>query len=664
MLRNATMLSAVLSILASALIHAQSPVPFVNLPLVPDTIAPGGAQFTLTVNGTGFVSNSIVSWNGIALATQYVTSSQLTATVPPADIVKAGTASVTVVNPATASASNVVLFTVTPNRGDNATFNAAPPAITGGNSISVAVGDFNGDRKQDLAIANQYTDFISVLVGDGAGNFTPISSAAGGIDPISLALGDFNGDGKLDMAFADQFEANISVLLGDGAGNFTLTSSPGTGANPRSVAAGDFNGDGKLDLAVASEGNSSVSVLLGDGTGNFTQASSIATAGSPLGLAVGDFNRDGKLDVAAVNFFGGVSVLVGDGAGNLTLASSPAAGTNPVAVAAGDFNGDGKLDLAVINLYGPASVLLGDGAGGFTLVSSPTLGYYPQDVALGDFNGDGILDWAVPIYYDNTVDILLGDGNGNFTLAAVVPTGGENPQAVAVGDFNADGLLDIVLANWSSGNASVLLGRFPVGVSPTSLTFGAQLIGTSSTAQTVILTNSSTAAVDISSITGSVNFTQTSDCGSSLAAGTSCTITVKFQPRGTGTLAGTITIRDNAANSPQTVSLTGVGTAVSLTPSSLSFGKQTVGTTSKAQSVTLSNSGTKALHIQGIHIVGSNSVNFAQTNNCGTSVAAGGTCGINVTFTPKSKGLKTATISVGDDGGASPQTAALSGTGK
>jgi hypothetical protein len=180
----------------------------------------------------------------------------------------------------------------------------------------------------------------------------------------------------------------------------------------------------------------------------------------------------------------------------------------------------------------------------------------------------------------------------------------------------------------------------------------------------VTLTNNGGATLSITSITGSANFSQTNNCGSSLAAGASCTINVAFQPQGTGVLTGSITITDSVATSPQKISLTGTGTAVTLLPASLSFGKQSVGTSSAPQTVTLTNHGSKALGVQGIHIAGPDPTDFAETNNCGTSVPAGGSCTISVTFTPNKKGTKTATLDTRDNGGASPQTVALSGTGK
>ena len=445
------------------------------------------------------------------------------------------------------------------------------------------------------------------------------------------------------------------------------------GSYADSLALGDFNGDGKLDLAVVSCGSDpscnsagTASILLGDGTGHFTLASSPAVGIYPQGVAVGDFNGDGKLDLAVANYTSNtVSILLGDGTGNFTLVSSPAVGNAPESVTVGDVNGDGKLDLAVSNgRDDTVSILLGDGTGNFTLTSSPPVGYNPQSIAEGDFNGDGNLDLAVANLFGDSVSIFLGDGTGNFTLASSLATGGA-PEEVAVGDFNGDGRLDLATANIYDA-VSILLGA-PTGpavaLSPSSLTFGVQLIGTKGDKQRVTLTNIGSATLDISKIAGGGNFSQTNNCPSSVSPSGKCTINVTFAPHERGKHAGAVTITDNAANSPQTVPLTGVGTAVSLVPSGLNFGDQQVGTTSQPQVVTLTNYGTQALSIHHIHITGKSWGAFAQSNTCGTSVPAGGNCSISVTFTPKYKGSKTATLDVGDNGGGSPQTVALSGTG-
>jgi hypothetical protein len=191
--------------------------------------------------------------------------------------------------------------------------------------------------------------------------------------------------------------------------------------------------------------------------------------------------------------------------------------------------------------------------------------------------------------------------------------------------------------------------------SPSSLTFATQLVGTSSSAQSATLTNYGTTALSITSIAASGDFSQTNTCGSSLAAEASCTISVTFKPTQRATRTGTLSITDNAAGSPQTVSLTGTGTVVEFNPASLSFG--TVG---KTLTTTLSNTGSTALSISSITITGS--TDFSQTNTCGASVAAGGSCTITTTFRPLGIGGFAGDVSVIDSGGGSPQQVPLSGS--
>lgn len=202
-------------------------------------------------------------------------------------------------------------------------------------------------------------------------------------------------------------------------------------------------------------------------------------------------------------------------------------------------------------------------------------------------------------------------------------------------------------------------------LSPTSLTFASQTTGTTSTAQAVKLTNSGQAALTLSSIAASGDFAETNNCGTSVAAGANCTISVTFTPSVVGTRTGALMISDNASGSPQTASLSGTGAgvtapAVVLSPTSLTFASLTDGTTSAAQAVTLTNSGTAALSITSVTASG----DFAETNTCGSSVAAGANCTISVTFTPTAAGTPTGTLTITDNAGSSPQTVTLSGGGQ
>ena len=208
-----------------------------------------------------------------------------------------------------------------------------------------------------------------------------------------------------------------------------------------------------------------------------------------------------------------------------------------------------------------------------------------------------------------------------------------------------------------------------VSVSPSSLAFGSQSVGTASTAQTVTLTNSGNGALTVTSIglsgVNAGDFAQANNCGSSVAAGASCAISVTFTPIASGSRAASLSIANSA--SPQTVSLGGTGASsadgVNLSPSSLAFSNQPVEMTSTAQTVTLTNNSTTALSISNLAVTGANSSDFVQNNNCGSSVAVGANCTIVVLFTPSAIGARTAALSVSDNATGSPQTVSMSGTG-
>lgn len=208
-------------------------------------------------------------------------------------------------------------------------------------------------------------------------------------------------------------------------------------------------------------------------------------------------------------------------------------------------------------------------------------------------------------------------------------------------------------------------------LSPTSLSFTGT-VGSTSASQMLTLSNTGTAALTITTIavsgSSASNFSETNTCGASLAASATCTIAVTFTPTSATSVSGAITVTDNASGSPQSATLTGTGTApptpqATLTPSSLSFSDTTVGSTSATQTLTLSNPGNAALPISGITVTGANPADFAETNTCAASLAAGASCTIDVTFTPTSAASFSAAVSVADNVAGSPQSATLSGTG-
>jgi hypothetical protein len=345
------------------------------------------------------------------------------------------------------------------------------PAGTGPGPISAALADFNTDGKPDLAVADFYSDQVTILLGDGSGGFAPAAGSpwGAGVGPSALATGDFNRDGRADLAVTGYGSNDVTILLGNGTAGFAPSAgSPvGVGTGPFSVAVADLNLDGKADLAVGNNAGNDVTILLGDGAGGFAApvGSPVGAGSGPISIAVADFNNDGKPDLAVGNNASyDVTILLGNGTGSFTIpAGSPVgAGAGPFAVAAADFNHDGKPDLVVANNESnDLTILAGDGAGGFVpAAGSPAAaGAGPFAVVVADFNLDGRPDLAVTNGGGDSLTVLLGDGSGGFVQPPGSPFGtGSSPYPVVAGDFNLDGKPDLAAANFGADTLTVFLG--------------------------------------------------------------------------------------------------------------------------------------------------------------------------------------------------------------
>ena len=332
---------------------------------------------------------------------------------------------------------------------------------TGAAPFAVAVGDLNGDAKPDLVTANEYSNTVSVLLGNGDGTFGAKTDFGTGDQPYSVAIGDVNGDTKADLAVANYFSNTVSVLLGNGDGTFGAKTDYGTGAGPICVAFADVNGDWYADLALTCRNANAVSVLLGNGDGTFGPKTDYPAGDLPVFLAVGDVNGDAKLDLAVANFTspGTVSVLLGNGNGTFGAKTDYATGDLPCSVAIGDVNGDTKRDLAVsIRSSNTVSVLLNNGGGTFGPKTDYGTGDLPCSVGIGDVNGDWVPDLAVANALDNTVSVRLGvrDNTGSFGPRTDFATG-DYPRSMAFADVNGDTKTDLVVANAFANTVSVLL---------------------------------------------------------------------------------------------------------------------------------------------------------------------------------------------------------------
>ncbi len=346
---------------------------------------------------------------------------------------------------------------------------------SGDGPVSVAAGDFNGDQHPDLAVANEFSNDLSVLLGSAAGTFGAARTfpTGGSTFPFSVAAADFNADQRPDVAVASIITGKVWVLLGNADGTFGAPTGYNIGDSPfdtpYSVAVGEFNGDNDPDLAVANQGANSVSVLLGDVDGTFRAPAIYATDPGPSSVTVADFNGDQRPDLALANqFWGTVSVLLGNANGTFGAAMSFDVGQDPTSVVAADFDGDNDPDLAVTD-YSLGSVLVLRGGAGGTFnapgpVSSIT-GSGPIASAVGDFNGDQDPDLVIANQLAGNVSVLVGGANASFSGPFNFTTG-SGPSSIAVRDFNDDAKPDLAVANVNDDNVAVLLNNTSVNQAP------------------------------------------------------------------------------------------------------------------------------------------------------------------------------------------------------
>jgi hypothetical protein len=447
-------------------------------------------------------------------------------------------------------------------------------------------------------------------------------------DPRSIVVGDFDGDGTPDLGVINVVQntsGNVEILLGNGDGTFREGASYPFAAPALYGATASLRGNEILDLVIGALGASEIYVLLGNGDGTFQSAVAYPTAAESLMIGLGDFMGNGNLDVVAI---GGtndgtvcdcIEVLPGNGDGTFgTVISAPLPyGMTGYALASGDFNNDGKLDVVVAGEAFPSyelAVLLGNGNGTFSADGYYLLATAPGAIATGDFAGDKKkIDLAIT---SGGLAILLGNGDGTFQEATYLSYQGL-PSWVIAGELSGNGEIDLAASDAGS----------PPSFLPGASIYNGNGNGTFQTGQFF-------------------EAGERGEGGQFVAAG-------DFNGDGKPDLAlvnsvyGDITILLN----------TGVVSFSPTTP--LSFGDQNIGTTSKAQTVTLTNTGTTELKIKSMKA----SAEFAMTSTCGSSVAAGANCTISATFSPTKEGSVQGTISIIDSASSKPQVIEVLGTG-
>ena len=398
---------------------------------------------------------------------------------------------------------------------------------------------------QCASASNCANGSVSILLGDGSGNFSLNSTIAAGENAKSVAVGDFNGDGKLDLAVANNLSNTVSILLGNGDGTFTPTlSSPSTGAQPDSIAVGDFNDDGKLDLAVSYFAGGTVGVFAGNGNGTFTPyVAPMSPLSSPSLIAVGDFNGDGRLDIAAVNYYSTSLLIWLQASSVVQVTLSPPTLT---------FS-----DQPVNNISGALQVILTNSGGATVTISNIAInGANASDFSL---SGNGTT-------CTTTSPVPANGGTCAISVTFTPSAGGARTATLTVTDTASNSPQSASL----TGTGSASTGGSPTGsLSPQTLSFNApQTVSTTSDPLPITLTNTSTGTLSLTNIATTGDFAvastgTTCSISATLAAGEACTINVTFSPTAVGTRTGSLTFMDNnngTAGSPQTASLTGTGT--------------------------------------------------------------------------------------------------------
>jgi YVTN family beta-propeller protein len=574
------------------------------------------------------------------------------------------------------------------------TFN---PMQSGALSATLVVSDNTGDSPQSLGLSGTATGTGPAVV----------------LSPAALTLGSQPvGTASAAQSFTLQNTSSAAISIssvaigGANAGDFSVVGN----ACGTSVAAGAACAI-TVRFTPTAAGTRTASAVITDNAGNSPQSESLTGTGTGPGATFSPASITFTSQSVGTTSAAQTVTLTNSGNADLSITSISANGLNGADFA--QTNNCGTSLVAGANCtIGVTFVPLATGTRTASLLVTDNAGNSPQSVSLTGTGTPAVPAPAVTLspgsltFGSQTLGTtsaaqsvtLQNTGNAALSISSIA-LAGINP-----GDFSATNTCGTSVA---AGAACAITVRFTptaagtrtasavitdnagnspqsvsltgtavataptVALSPTSLTFASQTVGTTSATQTVTVSNTGNAALSVTSIavagTNSGDFSQSNTCGTSVAAGANCTITVAFKPTATGARTASITIANNASNSPQSVSLTGTGTGtgpgVQLTPASLTFGNQAVGT-SVTQSIDLLNSGNAALTISSIAITGTNSADFAQSNTCGTGVAAGANCTISVTFKPTATGARTASITIADNAGNSPQTVSLTGTGE
>ncbi len=330
---------------------------------------------------------------------------------------------------------------------------------------SVFSADLDGDGDADLAVANYWSDDVSILINSGDGTFQAAVNYPVGAQPECVVAADLDGDGDYDLVVANWVSNSISLLWNNGNGTFLVGTIYAVINQPYSVIASDLDGDGDNDLAVTNMATGpNVSVFMNNGDGTFQGAHNFQGGYAPFSIASGDLDGDGDIDLAVANWQY-VSVLMNRGNGTFYLPVNYNGGIVPWSVFVADLDDDGDNDLAVSDNYSNSVLVLkNNGNGTFQTAVEYAVGGAPWTVVASDLDGDGDNDLAVTINNLDRVSILENNGDGTY-LSAVDYQTGEGPNSVFACDLEGDGDVDLAVANLAS-SISVLLNLTAVNYPP------------------------------------------------------------------------------------------------------------------------------------------------------------------------------------------------------
>jgi hypothetical protein len=335
----------------------------------------------------------------------------------------------------------------------NGTFQAEARFGTGAAPISLDVGDFDGDGRKDLIVANERSNDLSLLAGKSNGGFAHEKRLAAAGLPETVRVAQLDADGIGDLVVTSARSGQVLVLRGIGGGSFGAPVAYAiAGAQAWGLAVGRIDSDAFDDVAATRAGDAEVQILLSRGDGSLGGQRAFGTGEQPRDLAVADFNEDGRADLATANSASGdASVLLGNGDGTLAPETRIITGLNPVAVARLDANGDGHDDLAVLNAgnvetapFPFLSVLPGSGTGTFGPAKESVRFTGAGDLAVGDLNGDGRDDTVINNYVHDEQYALLSAADGSPGPPATIRSG-LDPPCLVTADVDADGTVDVLM---------------------------------------------------------------------------------------------------------------------------------------------------------------------------------------------------------------------------